>query len=64
MRLWGAGEALREAIQVPLAPDERARFEAAMAVVRGSLGEQAFLASWSEGRRMTWEQAMALARAE
>jgi len=58
-RLWGAAEALREAIGAPIPPVERANYEQAVAVAHAKLGEQAFAAAWAEGRTMTLEQALA-----
>ncbi len=58
-RLWGAAEALREAIGAPIWPVYRASYEQAVANVRTTLGEQAFRVAWAEGRSMTPEQALA-----
>jgi len=58
-RLWGAAEALREAIGTPLPPVERADYEAAIIAARTSLGENAFTTAWAQGRTMTPEQALA-----
>ena len=60
-RLWGATEAQREAIGAPLPPVERASYTRAVAAARAHLGEQAFAAAWSQGRKMTPEQALAQA---
>jgi len=57
-RLWGAAEALREAIGAPLPPVERAPYHRAVASTRAQLGEQAFAAAWAEGRTMSPEQAL------
>jgi predicted ATPase/class 3 adenylate cyclase/DNA-binding CsgD family transcriptional regulator len=58
-RLWGAAEALRETIGTPLPPIERDTYERSIAATRTQLGEKAFAATWSEGRTMTPEQALA-----
>ncbi len=58
-RLWGAAEALREAIGTPLPPVERADYEAAIKAALTSLGENAFTIAWAQGRTMTPEQALA-----
>ena len=58
-RLWGAAEALREAIKIPLPPVERAEYERSVAAARSHLGEKAFAAAWAQGRTMTPEQALA-----
>ena len=58
-QLLGAAEPLREAIGVPIPLIDRANYERQVAAVRSSLGEHDFAASWSEGRAMTPEQALA-----
>lgn len=59
-RLFGAADALRESIGHPLTPLERINYayESYLATVRGSLGEVAFDAAWTEGRAMSPEQAI------
>ena len=58
-RLWGATEALREAMGTPIPPVYRADYDRAMAAARTQLGEKAFAAAWAQGRIMTPEQALA-----
>jgi ATP/maltotriose-dependent transcriptional regulator MalT len=58
-KLWGAAEALREAIGAPIPPVDRAEYERIVAAARSHLGEKAFAAAWAEGRTMTPEQALA-----
>ncbi len=58
-RLWGAAQALREAIGVPLRSFERAINEWGIAAIRTQLGEEAFAAAWAGGRTMTPAQAFA-----
>ena len=58
-RLWGAAEALREAIGAPIYPVHRASYEQAVANVRTTLGEQDFRTAWTAGRSMTPGQALA-----
>jgi predicted ATPase/class 3 adenylate cyclase/DNA-binding CsgD family transcriptional regulator len=58
-RLWGAAEALREAIGAPMPPLERATYEQWLATVRTQLGEEIFAAAWAQGQTMTPEQALA-----
>ena len=58
-RLWGAAEALRQNINMPLPPVYRADYEHSVAAARAQLGEKAFAAAWSQGRVMTPEQALA-----
>jgi ATP/maltotriose-dependent transcriptional regulator MalT len=57
-QLWGAAEALREAIGAPMHPIHCASFEQAVALTRTRLGEQAFRAAWADGRGMTPEQVL------
>jgi predicted ATPase len=61
VRLFGAVEAVREALGTPLPPGERARLEQGLAAARAQLGEAAFAAALEEGRRMTLEEAVAYA---
>jgi ATP/maltotriose-dependent transcriptional regulator MalT len=58
-RLWGAAEALREAIGAPMYPISQASYEHALAQARAQLGEQAWRQAWAEGRMMTPVQALA-----
>jgi predicted ATPase/DNA-binding CsgD family transcriptional regulator len=58
-RLWGAAEALRDAISAPLPPVYRADYDRSVAAASTRLGEKAFAAVWAEGRTMTPEQALA-----
>jgi predicted ATPase/DNA-binding CsgD family transcriptional regulator len=57
--LWGAAEALRQAIGAPMHPVQRASYEQDIALVRTELGERAFAAAWVEGRSMTPEKVLA-----
>lgn len=59
VQLWGAAEALREAMDVPRLPVDRVGYECAVAAAREQLGEEAFYAAWSEGHAITPEQALA-----
>jgi hypothetical protein len=63
-RLFGAAEALREAIGTPLPPADRAEHDRSVAAVRTALGEEAFAAAWAEGRALTLEHAVAFALAD
>jgi hypothetical protein len=62
-RLYGAAEALREAIPAPLPPADPADHERQAAATRDTLGKKAFAAAWAAGRQMTMEQAVAYALA-
>ena len=59
--LWGAAEALREAIGSPLPSNERQEYDRTLAAVREALGEEAFAAAWQQGRAMPIEQAITYA---
>src|SRR5439155_5177200 len=50
-KLFGAAEALREAISVPLPAYDRADYERSVSIARAPLGESAFEQAWEEGRR-------------
>jgi hypothetical protein len=59
LRLMGAAIA-----RVPLAdnrPADRAELEASLAAARSALGDEAYARIWSEGQRMTYEEAVVLA---
>lgn len=56
-QLWGAAESLREAIEAPIPTIEREDNERYVATTRALMGDQAFNASWVEGKTMTPEQA-------
>ena len=55
-RLWGAAHTLRNSMEAPLAPVERADYEHSVAAVRSQLGEEIFTAAWAEGQSMSLEQ--------
>src|SRR5919109_2715221 len=57
-RLWGAAQALRQALGWPLPPHEREECDRQRDALRDALGEEAFAALSAEGRTMTLEQAM------
>ena len=56
--LWGASEALGEAIGTPIPPIYRPGYQQAVATTRMKLGEEDFATAWAGGRRMSPEQAM------
>ncbi len=60
-RLFGAGEALREAAGASVLPFYRADYERGVAAARAGLDEQSFTAAWAAGREMTPEQTAACA---
>jgi predicted ATPase/DNA-binding winged helix-turn-helix (wHTH) protein len=63
-RLFGAGEALREAVGASVLPFYRTDYDCGVEAVRKGLGEDALRANWSEGRTMTLEEAIRCATAE
>lgn len=65
-RLWGAAEALREVIGLPLSPYDLSNYdyETYLDMARSQLDEAEWEAAWSEGRAMTLEQAVEYALGE
>ena len=63
-RLWGAAEALREAVNISLAPIELSYYGPYLTTGRSQAGEETWEAAWSEGRQMTPEQAIEYALEE
>ncbi len=63
-RLFGAADALREAIGHRPSPQDQADYDRRLASTREALGEAAFAAVWAEGRAMTLEQAIEYALKE
>jgi ATP/maltotriose-dependent transcriptional regulator MalT len=57
VRLYGAAEALREAIGAPF-PRHRALHDQAVAKARAGLGEPVFAAAWAEGRAVPLAEAV------
>ena len=57
-RLWGAADALRDALGAPLPPVYHADYSRTVVAARTQLGEKAFAALWAEGHAMTPEQAL------
>jgi DNA-binding NarL/FixJ family response regulator len=62
-RLYGAAEALREAIGIPLPPYHRPEYEREVAVTREALGEDRFAAAYAAGRALSIDEAVAEALA-
>src|SRR5262249_34525659 len=60
-RLFGAAEALREAMGAPLPPADRPEHARAVASARTALGDEAFAAAWVEGRALSMEAAITYA---
>lgn len=58
-RLLGAAEVLREKLQIPLPPDERADYERTLAAACDTVNDEAaFQNAWNTGRSMTLEDAV------
>ena len=62
--LWGAADALRETIGSHLPAVEQEKQNAHWEKARSVLGSDAFAASYDQGRKLTWEQAVGLALRE
>ncbi len=60
-RLFGAGEALREAVGASVLPFYRSDYDRGVAAARAELGESKFREAWTAGRTLTVEQALAYA---
>jgi tetratricopeptide (TPR) repeat protein len=60
-RLWGAADALRQALGTPRPPEEQAECEQAIAALCAALGEEAFDAAWAAGQALPLDEAIALA---
>jgi len=63
-RLWGAAEALREAIDTIFSPFEHRLYEAYIAAMHARLAKTTREAAWAEGRAMTYEEAVEYALSE
>jgi len=63
-RLWGAAEALREAIGAALSPTELRVYAPYVAAARASFDGAAWEEAWAEGRAMTAEEAEGYALAQ
>jgi predicted ATPase/DNA-binding NarL/FixJ family response regulator len=61
--LYGATDAMREALATPFGPDEIAQFEPVANALRAALGAEGFATTWAEGRSWSQEAAMAAALA-
>lgn len=61
VRLFGAGERLRERLNVPLTPSQRADLAPALERCRTTLGEETYLRLLAEGRAMPRQESRELA---
>ena len=57
-RLWGAAEALREAIGTAFSPMEQRVYEPYIVAARTQVDDAAWEAAWQEGRAMSMEEAV------
>ncbi|MCE7986917.1 MAG: helix-turn-helix domain-containing protein [Caldilinea sp. CFX5] len=57
-QLFGAADAWREAVGLPLPPVERATYERDLAAARTQLDEVAWTTAWAEGQTLSLEQAI------
>jgi predicted ATPase/DNA-binding SARP family transcriptional activator len=62
--LWGAAQAMRDAMGAPVPPNERTRYKREMDMLSAQLGEEGFQRAYAEGYAMTNEQAMSEAFGE
>jgi hypothetical protein len=60
--LFGAADALGEALASAVPTSLRANYDHHIAIARAALGEERFTAAWARGRAMTVDQAIACAR--
>ena len=60
-RLFGAAEVIREVAEAAMVSDERAEYDAAIGQLRNSLDATALDAASADGRRLTTDEAVALA---
>ena len=56
--LWGASQAMRDAMGAPVPPNERARYRREMDMLSAQLGEEGFQRAYAEGYSMTSEEAV------
>ena len=56
--LWGAAEALREAVGNPIPPIYLHDYQQAVAAAREQLGTETFASAWAQGHAMTPEQVL------
>jgi predicted ATPase/DNA-binding SARP family transcriptional activator/DNA-binding CsgD family transcriptional regulator len=63
-RLLGAAESMREATGSALPPPIREAHDQNVATIRSALGEETFTALWTQGRAMSFEEAVEFALAE
>ena len=57
-RLFGAAEALRDALQVPLELTDQVNYERSVNAVRAELGDAPFAVAWADGKALPLEVAI------
>ena len=57
-RLFGAAEALREKIDIPMTAMEHVEYEREISDLKAGMDEKVFTFAWAEGRAMTMDQAI------
>jgi predicted ATPase len=62
-RLLGAADGLRDEVGLPIWGPRLSRFETLVRFVRIAVGDAAFAAAWAEGRALSFDAALATARA-
>jgi hypothetical protein len=60
-RLFGAAEALREKINIPMNSKERIEYDKEIASLRAGMDEKSYTSNWAEGRAMSMDQAIEFA---
>ncbi len=60
-RLFGAAEALRDKIGIPMTAQERLEYERNIEDLRSGMDEEVFASGWAEGRTMSMDQAIRFA---
>jgi hypothetical protein len=63
-RLFGAADALRRQIGAPLPPDSQEDYRPYLTTIESELDEEDFATAWSEGQKMSMEQAIKYALRE
>jgi non-specific serine/threonine protein kinase len=61
-RLFGAASAMREALNMPLAPPDRAAYEGAVTSAQAQLGQSLFAKAWAAGSAMSLEETIEYAQ--
>jgi tetratricopeptide (TPR) repeat protein len=57
-RLFGAAEALREKINIPMTPLEKREYDGQVAELRAGMDQKLFASAWAAGRALSMDQAI------